>query len=121
MDGANQRTIHPFRNGKTALVGRSRERAMLDRLLVDVNGGASGVLVLRGAAGTGKTALLDFAAECREGERAVRAGGVESEMERPFAGLHQLCGALLDRLERLPPPQREALETAFGLSSGAQP
>ena len=77
--------------------------------------------MLRGTAGTGKTALLDYAAERAEGFRVVRAVGVESEMELPFAGLHQLCGPLLDRLERLPAPQRDALATAFGLSSGAQP
>ena len=103
------------------LVGRSDECAALDRLLADAKAGQSAVLVLRGAAGTGKSALLDYAAERADGCRMVRAVGVESEMELPFAGLHQLCAALLDRLERLPPPQRDALETAFGLSSGAQP
>jgi DNA-binding NarL/FixJ family response regulator len=77
--------------------------------------------VLRGAPGTGKTALLDYAAERAEGYRVIRAVGVEWEMELPFAGLHQLCGALLDRLDRLPHPQRDALATAFGVSSGAQP
>ena len=87
----------------------------------DAKAGQSAVVVLRGAAGTGKTALLDYAAGAADGCRVVRAVGVESEMELPFAGLHQLCGALLDRLERLPPPQRDALETAFGLTSGAQP
>jgi DNA-binding NarL/FixJ family response regulator len=103
------------------LVGRDNERARLDHLLADAKAGHSAVLVIRGAAGTGKTALLDYTAERSEGYRLVRAFGVESEMELPFAALHQLCGALLDRLERLPAPQRDALETAFGLSSGAQP
>jgi DNA-binding CsgD family transcriptional regulator len=103
------------------LLGRGEECARLDRLLADATAGDSAVLVLRGAAGTGKTALLDYAAERAEGYRVVRAVGVESEMELPFAGLHQLCGALLERLERLPPPQCDALKTAFGLSSGAQP
>jgi len=79
------------------------------------------VLVLRGEAGIGKTALVEYAAERGKGCRALRAVGVESEMELPFAGLHQLCSPLFDGLERLPPPQREALGTAFGLSSGTRP
>jgi DNA-binding CsgD family transcriptional regulator len=103
------------------LLGRSKERARLGGVLADAKAGRSAVLVIRGAPGTGKTALLDYAADCAEGHRVVRAVGVEWEMELPFAGLHQLCGALLDHLERLPLPQRDALETAFGLSSGAQP
>ena len=69
----------------------------------------------------GKTALLDYAAGQGEGCTVVRAVGVESEMELPFAALHQLCLPLLDGLERLPPPQRDALRTAFGLSSDARP
>ena len=103
------------------LIGRSEECARLDDLLADAKAGNSGVLVLRGPPGTGKSALLDYAAERPDGFRTVRADGVESEMELPFAGLHQLCSALLNHLERLPAPQRGALETAFGLSSGAQP
>ncbi|MCW3064900.1 MAG: LuxR family transcriptional regulator, partial [Solirubrobacterales bacterium] len=103
------------------LVGRREECARLDRLLATATAGDSAVLVLRGAAGTGKTALLDYAAGGADGYRVVRAVGVESEMELPFAGLHQLFGALLDRLEGLPPPQRDALGTAFGMSSGRQP
>jgi predicted ATPase len=104
------------------LIGRNAECARLDRLLADTKAGSSAVLVLRGAAGIGKTALLDYAAECANGASVVvRAVGIESEMELPFAGLHQLCGALLDGLERLARPQRDALETAFGLSSGDQP
>ncbi len=86
-----------------------------------MRGGRSPVLVLRGEAGIGKTALLGYAAKRAEGGRVVRAAGVESETDLPFAGLLQLCGPLLDGLERLPPPQRDALRTAFGLSSGAQP
>ncbi|HEY6760646.1 MAG TPA: AAA family ATPase [Baekduia sp.] len=105
------------------LIGRSTECTTLDRLLADAKAGQSGVLVLRGPAGTGKTALLDYTAECAEGYgyRIVRAVGVESEMELPFAGLHQLFTTLLDGLDRLPLPQRDALATAFGLSTGAQP
>jgi DNA-binding CsgD family transcriptional regulator len=78
-------------------------------------------LVLRGEPGVGKTALLAHAAGRAENCRVLRAAGVESEMELPFAGLHLLCAPLLDRLERLPPRQREALGTAFGLSSGGRP
>jgi DNA-binding CsgD family transcriptional regulator len=103
------------------LIGRSKECARLDDLIVQAKAGKSGVLVLRGPPGTGKSALLEYAAERADGCRTVRAEGVESEMELPFAGLHQLCSSLLGHLERLPPPQREALGTAFGLSSGGQP
>jgi DNA-binding CsgD family transcriptional regulator len=103
------------------LAGRNAECARLDRLLADARAGQSAVLVLCGEPGIGKTALLDYAAGRAAGFGVVRAVGVESEMELPFAGLHQLCGAMLDGLGRLPPPQRDALGTAFGLSSGAQP
>jgi DNA-binding CsgD family transcriptional regulator len=103
------------------LRGRRAECLELDRLLEAVHAGQSAVLVLRGEAGIGKTALLEYTAEHAEGCRVLHAVGVESEMELPFAGLHQLCAALLDGRERLPPPQREALATAFGLSSGARP
>jgi DNA-binding CsgD family transcriptional regulator len=103
------------------LAGRSAEGARLDRLLADARAGQSVALVLRGEPGIGKTALLDYAAERATGFRVSRAAGVESEMELPFAGLHQLCGPMLAGLKQLPPPQRDALGTAFGLSSGAQP
>jgi DNA-binding CsgD family transcriptional regulator len=103
------------------LRGRDTERARLDQLLTAVRAGKSAVLVLRGEAGIGKTALLDYAAAHGDGWRVVRSVGVESEMELPFAALHQLCTPLLDGLERLPPPQRDALGTAFGLSSGPRP
>jgi AAA ATPase domain len=103
------------------LRGRSVECAELDRLLEAAHSGQSAVLVLRGEAGIGKTALLSYAAERAEGCRVLRAVGVESEMELPFAGLQQLCAPLLDGLERLPAPQQNALETAFGLSSGTPP
>jgi DNA-binding CsgD family transcriptional regulator len=103
------------------LAGRGAERARLDRLLADARAGRSAVLVLRGEPGIGKTAVLDYAAERAAGFHVIRAAGVESEMELPFAGLHQLCGPMLAGLGRLPPPQRDALGTAFGLRSGAQP
>jgi DNA-binding CsgD family transcriptional regulator len=103
------------------LVGRTAECARLDRLLAEARTGRSAALVLRGEAGIGKTALLAYAGEHTQGCRVLRAVGVESELELPFAALHQLCAPLLGGLERLPPPQRAALGTAFGLSSGAQP
>ena len=103
------------------LIGRSGECARLDRVLTDARAGHSAILVLRGAAGAGKTALLEYAAGRAASCRIVRAVGVESEMELPFSGLHQLCGPLLDRLDGLPPPQRDALATAFGLrNSGSR-
>ena len=103
------------------LLGRSSECDTLDRLVATVRAGQSEVLVVRGEAGVGKSALLAFLIERASGCRVVRAAGVESEMELPFAGLHQLCGPMLDRLDRLPAPQRDALATAFGLSAGDPP
>jgi AAA ATPase domain len=103
------------------LLGRWAERAALDRLLERVRAGRSAVLVVCGEPGIGKTALLDYAAGRASGFRVVRASGVESEMELPYAGLHQLCLPLLDRLEKLPGPQRDALQVAFGLGEGHPP
>jgi DNA-binding CsgD family transcriptional regulator len=103
------------------LRGRGRERTTLDRLLDEVRAGQSRVLVLRGEAGVGKTALLDYLQERASGCRVVRAAGVESEMEIAFAGLHQLCAPMLGSLAHLPGPQREAVSTAFGLSAGEAP
>jgi DNA-binding CsgD family transcriptional regulator len=105
----------------TSLRGRRRECAALDRLLDGVRGRRSGALVLRGEPGVGKTALLQYAIGSATGLRVVRAVGVESEMELPFAALHQLCAPLLDRLERLPAPQRGALAITFGLNAGPVP
>ncbi|MBX6331639.1 MAG: AAA family ATPase, partial [Gemmatimonadaceae bacterium] len=100
------------------LRGRRHECESLDRLLADVRGGRSRVLVLRGEAGVGKTALLEYLVANASACRVARAAGVESEMELAFAGVHQLCAPLLGHLERLPGPQRDALGTAFGLSAG---
>jgi AAA ATPase domain len=94
---------------------------VLDQLIDAVRGGAGRTLVVRGEPGVGKTALLDYLAEHASGCRVAHAAGVESEMELAFAGLHQLCAPMLDRLERLPGPQREALRTAFGLGPGSAP
>jgi DNA-binding CsgD family transcriptional regulator len=106
---------------RAGLLDRGREREVLDQLVVDMRGGQSRVLVLRGEAGVGKTALLGYLSAAAEGCRIVRAAGVESEMELAFAGLHALCAPMLGRLGRLPIPQREALSTAFGISAGAPP
>ncbi len=103
------------------LRGRRSECEVLGGLLDGVRGGRSAVLVLRGEAGVGKTALLDYAVASAADLRVVRAAGVESEMELAFAGLHQLCGPVLDRLGRLPGPQRAALGAAFGLETGPAP
>ncbi len=113
-------TSHRFERPKP-LAGRGAQGTRLDRLLADARAGQSAVLVLRGEPGIGKTALLDYAAESAGGFQVARAAGVESEMELPFAGLHQLCGPMLGGLGRLPSPQRDALGTAFGVSPGAQP
>ena len=105
-----------------ALRGRASECAALDELLGGIRRGESRSLVLRGEAGIGKTALLQYLLESAADDlTVVRAVGVESEMELAFASLHQVCGPMLDRLGRLPGPQRQALETAFGLSDGAAP
>ena len=110
------------RSGPTrTLVGRQRERYALDGLLEDLRSGRGRALVVRGEAGVGKSALMEYAAGAAPDLRVVRAAGVESEMELAFAGLHQLCAPLLDRLEQLPAPQRDALGTAFGLWEGDAP
>jgi DNA-binding CsgD family transcriptional regulator len=103
------------------LCGRRAECAALGRLLEGARVGRSGVLVLTGEAGVGKTALLERVVGSASDMRTVRAAGVESEMELAFAALHQLCVPLLGRLERLPTPQRDALATTFGLSEGTVP
>src|SRR5690349_12571591 len=102
------------------LRGREVQQAAIDALLSQARAGASGALVLRGEPGIGKTALLDYAAGLAHGDMPVlRAAGVESEAELPFAGLHQLTRPALDHLDALPEPQRLALSAAFGLTSGA--
>jgi DNA-binding CsgD family transcriptional regulator len=105
----------------SALLDRRSERDVLERLVAGVRAGQSRVLVLRGEAGVGKSALLRHLSGVAEPCRVARAAGVESEMELPFAGLHALCAPMIGRLEHLPQPQRDALATAFGLSSGPAP
>ncbi|MCW3056875.1 MAG: ATP-dependent transcriptional regulator, MalT-like, LuxR family, partial [Solirubrobacterales bacterium] len=103
------------------LRGRRSELELLDGLLEAVRDGESRVLVVRGEPGVGKSALLEYAARQASGFRAAHAAGVQSEIELPFAGLQQLCSPMLDHLERLPAPQRDALDTAFGLTDGTAP
>jgi DNA-binding CsgD family transcriptional regulator len=103
------------------LLGRLPERATLNGLLEAARSGRSGVLLVRGEPGVGKTALLEWAIESAVGLRVVRVAGVESEMELAFAALQQLYAPMLDKLEGLPDPQRDALGVAFGLTIGAAP
>jgi len=91
------------------LRGRLSECEVLDRVLEDVRGGHSATLVVRGEAGVGKSALLEYAVAAASDLRVVRVAGVESDMELAYAGVHQLCAPLLDRLGRLPGPQQQAL------------
>src|SRR5216684_5805884 len=107
--------------GASGLLDRGSERDALERLFTGVRAGQSRVLVLRGEAGIGKTALLEHLSAIAEGCRIARIAGVESEMELAFAGLHALCAPMLGRLEHLPVPQRDALNTAFGMSGGPPP
>ena len=103
------------------LLDRVSERDVLERLVAGVCAGESRVLVLRGEAGVGKTALLEHLSAAAEGCRIARAAGVESEIELAFAGLHALCAPMFGRLMHLPAPQRDALNTAFGQSAGPPP
>jgi DNA-binding CsgD family transcriptional regulator/tetratricopeptide (TPR) repeat protein len=103
------------------LLGRVAECDRLDGCLTSGRAGHSAAVLLRGEAGIGKTALLDYVAERADGWRVTRASGVESEMELPFAGVHQLCATMLGDLDRLPAPQADALATAFGLKTGPPP
>jgi DNA-binding CsgD family transcriptional regulator len=103
------------------LQDRRSECARLDRFVEDVRAGESRVLVMRGEPGVGKSALLDYVVERAAPCRVARATGVQPEMELAFGGLHQLCGPMLDRLDRLPGPQRDALAVAFGLRAGEPP
>src|SRR4051794_7918667 len=120
---ANLAEVHqqPLGRGLKTLRGRRTECETLDHLLESVRAGQSGALVVRGKPGIGKTALLEHAIDSASDLSVVRAAAVASEIELPFAGLHQLCVPLLDRLACLPVPQRDALETAFRLSMGSAP
>jgi DNA-binding CsgD family transcriptional regulator len=102
-------------------LGRFTEQGQLDHLLDQVRAGESAALVVRGEAGIGKTALLDYCAGQASDFRIARIVGMESEMELPFAGLHRLCAPMLAEIYRLPDPQQNALRVAFGLTSGNAP
>src|SRR3954454_19589219 len=105
----------------SGFLDRVGERETLDRVLANVRDGQSGVVVVRGEAGIGKTALLRYTARRASGVRVAQVMGVQAEMELPFAGIHQLCAPLLDRLDTLPEPQQDALKVALGLASGEVP
>src|SRR5262245_41550877 len=118
---AAERAMSQYRVQPSRLFGRRSECEALDRLIADARSSRSGVLVLRGEAGVGKSALLGYLADRVGGWRVARSVGVESELELAYAGLHQLCAPMLDRLDRLPDPQREALATVFGQSACPAP
>jgi DNA-binding CsgD family transcriptional regulator len=103
------------------LRGRTDECAFLDEFVAAIRRGESRSLVVRGEAGIGKTALLDYLIASASELKVARAVGVESEMELAYASLHRLCAPLLDRLQSLPAPQRQALEIVFGMSDGPAP
>jgi RNA polymerase sigma factor (sigma-70 family) len=103
------------------LLGRQRERAVLDRLLDTAREGHGAVLLVRGEPGVGKTALLDYAVEAASDFRIARTLGIEEEMELAYSALHQLCSPSLDLIKRLPDPQRDAMKVALGLSAGPAP
>jgi DNA-binding CsgD family transcriptional regulator len=109
------------RGSPAALLGREREVEALRRLIEAAQRGQSGVLVVGGEPGIGKTALVEHVVESFPGCRVLRAIGVESEMELPFAALHQLCGPVLNRVDELPSPQRQALDLIFGRRGGVPP
>src|SRR3982074_3824216 len=111
----------PIRGPAAELKGRRSERDVLDRVIEAVRAGESRALVVRGEPGVGKTALLEYLVEQASDCRVERAAGVQSEMELAFAGLHLLLAPMLDRVERLPAPQRDALRTALGVSPGSAP
>jgi len=111
----------PADKPRARLRGRHGEQERLGRLLTGIRSGRSGILVVRGEAGIGKTALLEQFVEQAAGCMVARATGVQADMELPFAGLQQLFGSTLGSLERLPDPQRDAVEVAFGLRSGTAP
>ena len=103
------------------LLGRRGECATLDEVVGSVRRGESRALAIGGEAGIGKSALLDYLVSRASDCRVVRIAGIQSEAEVSFAALHQLCGPMLNRLDRLPTPQRGALETVFGIEAGIAP
>jgi DNA-binding CsgD family transcriptional regulator/tetratricopeptide (TPR) repeat protein len=111
----------PMRGRGPVLVGRATECDALRSLLARTKSSNSQAIVLRGEAGVGKTALLDYVSQQASGFRLAQVAGVESDMELAYAGLQHLCAPLLDHLDELPEPQREALSVAFGRGVGPTP
>ena len=109
------------RGPRRQLLGRRGECEALDRVVANTRAGRSQVLVLRGEAGVGKSALVEYLVGSAAGCQIARAAGVEAEMELAFAGLHQLCLPMMGHLDRVPGPQRDALAIAFGLGTGSAP
>ena len=109
------------RRDRKPLLGRDTECRLLGRLLDEVRAGESRTLVLRGEAGVGKSALLEYLIGAAGGCHVVQLTSVQSEMELTYAALHQLCHPMLPLADRLPAPQRTALATAFGMNTGPAP
>lgn len=103
------------------VLGREREREIIQRVLDDARAGHGGALVLHGEPGAGKTALLDLAVELGDDFKVVRTAGVEGETELPYAALQQLSAPIFELSARLPDPQHDALGVAFGLTTGHAP
>ncbi|HET7427612.1 MAG TPA: ATP-binding protein, partial [Gemmatimonadales bacterium] len=106
---------------RQTLHGRAAECGALDQLLSNVRTGQSQALVVRGEPGIGKSALLEYVVQNASECRVTRVSGLQYEMELAYAGVHQLCAPIMEYRERLPDPQRRALETAFGLSTNPAP
>src|SRR3954454_23562799 len=117
--GMEARRATPRR--QPTLLGRGDEWGLLDSVVAAIRQGEGQSLVVRGQAGIGKTALLEYLVRSASDLTVLRAVGVQSDMELAYAGLHQVCASLLDRRDRLPTPQRQALEIAYGLSVGGAP
>jgi DNA-binding CsgD family transcriptional regulator/tetratricopeptide (TPR) repeat protein len=121
LPASRHRRVRLVQARLTTLLGRRDECGVLDGLLEGLRGGRGAVLVLHGEAGAGKTALLEYMVESASDLRFVRVTCAAAEKELAFAGLHQVCAPILDRLERLPDPQHHALAAAFGLEAGPAP
>jgi DNA-binding CsgD family transcriptional regulator len=121
LGAVQQPTASPIRRHAARLVGRDAERGVLDRLLEDVRGGASRALVVHGDAGIGKTALLEYVAARAPDSRLLSVAAAQAEMEFGFAALHRLCVPVLDHLDAVPAPQRNALDVTFGIEAGPVP
>ena len=106
------------RSPRGRLLGRKRELEAIDRLLDSARGGRGGVLVVHGEPGVGKSAVVEYELEDARDFRTLQTAGVDAEMELAYAALQQLCSPVLDFMEGLPEPQRDAVAVAFGLTGG---